>query len=246
MTGGRYVYAAVADVPERAPVTPLTGVDDRRVDLVEHAGVVIACSEIDAGQDWEADLDQLEGRLRAHQRVIDALFERGALLPVRFGTVFGSEDAMRQWVSQAQADLREALTAGEGLAEWSLTVSWDPDLAAAQLDPGPEAGSAPRAGTAYLVARAAEQREAERLHEEREQVAARLHAAAEAVTRSGERRPTSTADDQVLRASYVLPRTAVDDLAQAITSAMEAEGSLGLHADLSGPWPPSTFAEVAP
>ena len=85
---GLYVYAIVADGPDRIPV-PLVGLDGSPVELVRHGEVAAVVGTI--------ALDRPPGRradLMAHSTVLDSLDESGAVVPVQFGTVLPDRDAV--------------------------------------------------------------------------------------------------------------------------------------------------------
>jgi gas vesicle protein GvpL/GvpF len=84
---GFYVYGVVPVGEEARP--RLRGIDEAEVEFVEHASVAAAVTEI--------ALDRPPGRraeLVAHTRVVDALSALGPVLPVQFGSIIESADAI--------------------------------------------------------------------------------------------------------------------------------------------------------
>ena len=85
---GLYVYAIVADEPDRVPAD-LVGLDGSPVLLIRHERVAAAVGTV--------ALDRPPGRradLMAHSGVIDALDATGPVAPVQFGTVLPDPDAV--------------------------------------------------------------------------------------------------------------------------------------------------------
>jgi len=84
---GYYVYGVVPALEDARPV--LTGIDDAEVQFVEHADVAAAVAEI--------ALERPPGRraeLMAHSAVVEALSERGPVVPVQFGSVMEDVDSV--------------------------------------------------------------------------------------------------------------------------------------------------------
>jgi Gas vesicle synthesis protein GvpL/GvpF len=151
----------------------------------------------------------------AHERAVEALMERGAVLPMRFGTVLADEAAL----TAALADRREALAAGlsrvRGRVEVGLRVL--PDR------PARSAGS----GRAYLLERMDEHRAARELH-----AALAAHARESAVR-------TPAPPPALLAAAYLVERA---DAAAFHDRVHElAAGFPGVRAVCTGPWPPYSF-----
>ena len=232
---GVYAYAAV---PPGAQVPDAAGIDGAPVRHVTCGPVSVLVSDVDVDRPWETDLDHLEERLRAHQRVVDGAFALGPVVPMRFATVFPTDDDLQRSLEGRTRAIADALDGTADLAEWIVTVTWDPEGAEAEL---PEAvdGSSTSAGTTYLRARAAQQTTRDRLLAVREQLAEDLHRRLEAVARSGERlaAPRSGTEDVVLRSSYVVVRGGEEELAQAVAAQLDERSGFGLAAELSGPWP---------
>jgi Gas vesicle synthesis protein GvpL/GvpF len=85
---GLYVYAIVADEPDRIPGS-LVGLDGSPVELVRHEDVAAAVGII--------AIDRPPGRRRdlmSHSEVLDALDASGPVVPVQFGTVLPDRDAV--------------------------------------------------------------------------------------------------------------------------------------------------------
>jgi len=85
---GLYVYGIVEDRAGRVP-DGLAGVEDARVELLPHDGVAAVVGRI--------HVERPPGRradLMAHSRVVEALDDRGPVVPVQFGSVLADEDSV--------------------------------------------------------------------------------------------------------------------------------------------------------
>lgn len=79
------------------------GVDAARVRLLQHAGLTALLSDVST--------DQLAAarEVRAHWRVLDEASESCTILPVRFGTVMESEDAVRERLLEPNGERLQGL-----------------------------------------------------------------------------------------------------------------------------------------
>jgi hypothetical protein len=114
-----YVYG-VSPKSEYAPVA-VNGVEDAEVRTVEHAGLVALASRVESGTLAARDV-------RAHWRVLEQAFEQGTVLPVRFGTVMESEEAVRVRLLEPNADhLSGLLEQMAGLVQLNVKGGYDED-----------------------------------------------------------------------------------------------------------------------
>jgi hypothetical protein len=161
----------------------------------------------------------------AHERVVESIMERGAVLPLRFGTQLEREDELLAALAERREELLEALERVRGRAELGLR--------AFPKNTG-TGDSAPddRSGRAYLLGRAAAHRRAE-------QAVRELHAPLTEFARASlvRERPAPPA---ILVAAYLVDDRRVEEFRA------RAEELAARQADLqvvvTGPWPPYNFA----
>lgn len=125
---GWCVYGVVAARPGRVPAG-LTGIDDAPLDLVAHGDVAAVVGEM--------HLDRPPGRradLMAYSRVLDALADSGAVVPVRFGSVLPDPDSIVEAVlapdADLYADLLEQLT---GRRQFTVRAAYRDQVALAEI-----------------------------------------------------------------------------------------------------------------
>lgn len=112
-----YVYG----VTPKAHYSPVSthGVEDAEVQTVEHDGLLALASRLHGGKLAARDM-------RAHWRVLEQAFESATVLPVRFGTVMESEEAVRIRLLEANADqLSDLLEQMAGLVQLNLKGRYD-------------------------------------------------------------------------------------------------------------------------
>jgi Gas vesicle synthesis protein GvpL/GvpF len=106
-----YVYGVAGAA---ASIPPVDGVESWPVRTLGHAGLTALVSPIGKTELRAADV-------RAHWRVLEHAFEHGTILPVRFGTVMESEDAVRSRLLEPnEGRLAELLHAMTGLIQLNV------------------------------------------------------------------------------------------------------------------------------
>jgi len=128
LEGGYYVYAVVQPAPNRVPAG-LTGVHGGPVLLVGIETVAAAVGRI--------PLDRSPGRraeLMAHSKVVDALAECGAVVPIQFGSVMADEEGILEQLLVPNEEFFLALLDElAGRAQYNLKASYLEDVVLAEV-----------------------------------------------------------------------------------------------------------------
>jgi hypothetical protein len=210
-----YVYA----ITDPLDVDCASGLGDAPLELVEQGGIVGVFSTHDR-LEVKSEPDQLW----AHERVVDHLLERAAVLPLRFGTVLRDSEALRKVLDEDGAKFRLLLSRVRGCVELAVRVG---------LEPSP--AQAASGGSEYMRQRlAAREREAE--------AADRVLAPLRPLARATARRPAK-AGSATVSESYLVPRAAVEPFAAEL-KALQAQNP-GLSISCTGPWGPYSFVQGA-
>jgi hypothetical protein len=259
-----WVYAITDDL-KPGQLTGLTGVAGEPVRAVTEAGLSAVVGSVDArvfGDEARAsllsDLASIERLGRAHHQVIACVAAESPVLPLRLATVYPDDPTVRGLLAGGSAEFTVTLESLRGTEEWGVKVYLGPagqtpdgtaaDAVTAPQDavPGPDAGPFMGADGPTLPggspAKAAP---------DRNDVAAcaevidrALSGIAVAARREPAADPRYDGPEQwlVLNAAYLLN----SDRAGEFTAIAQALGRVheGLRADLTGPWPPYSFAEL--
>jgi Gas vesicle synthesis protein GvpL/GvpF len=161
-----------------------------------------------------------------HERVVEALMDRGPVLPMRFGTVLDDDEALAAMLRARRDELAAALQRVRGRVELGLRVVAD--------RPAREAGA--QNGRAYVLARLDEYRRAER-------AARDVHEPLAALACESRVRPRTPAPT-LLATSYLVERGDVRTFRARVEEA--AAACPGVHVVCTGPWPPYSFTEPEP
>lgn len=160
-----------------------------------------------------------------YEQVVEALMEDRDLLPLRFGTRLADEDAVARALDERHQDLALALEGVRGAVELSVRV-----VGGASSPPGDAVGT----GVDYLRTKkqsaAAQESVLRKLHEP---LLGRL-------ARATAQKPPGT-EHELMRAAYLVDRSAVESFVQAVARLQDANPELRLLC--TGPWPPYSFAE---
>jgi hypothetical protein len=194
-------------------------------------------------------------RALRHEEVIMAVMRTSPVLPVRFGTIFSSREALAIPLKEHGDMISRFLGETAGMSEWMLKGYLDRQQAQSSAlavrleeETGQLAGLTP--GKRYLL----EQKIKGTVNKE---VASWLRTTAEEVTRSireaswGYREARLvgkdlTGEDQemFLHGALLIPNEDAEVLGQMTDDWSEFHGPRGLSFALSGPWPPYHFAPV--
>jgi Gas vesicle synthesis protein GvpL/GvpF len=227
-----------------------TPVVEPHVERIQVNSLQAVCSSLGIQAD-HADAEWLAAAAQRHHAIIQQLFERGPVLPVRFGTLIEA-DAIRSFVQRETASIEAEINRLEGLEEWGAKLIADPAHIVRLAEQSSEAVrqvdadlAASTPGKAYLlrrrrealVADAAERQTCtivDEIHRKLDDIA--VEAAALPVPAAAE-----AAQDVLANLAFLVPAAGSDRFAAA---ADEAAKQTGISIELSGPWPPYSFARL--
>ncbi|WP_433567403.1 GvpL/GvpF family gas vesicle protein [Nocardia sp. CA-151230] len=196
------------------------------------------------------DLDWLEATARAHDAVVSAMVRRGPAVPLRLATVFHDDNRVRELLDERHADFDAALELVSGRTEWGVRAYGDrAALTAAVAEArSAEEVSTIKPGTAYLARRRAQLSAQESVETDAAQRAEQIHARLIHHAAAGRRQPltdpavSGRRDWMVLNGTYLVDDDRTDDFTTAVAT-LGAEIP-GIRLELTGPWPPYSFAGV--
>jgi hypothetical protein len=256
---GLYVYCFARS--GMVPAIRVAGIDGGgEVTAREVKGVVAVCSQVPldefAGQSAETNMNDLAWvvpRVCRHEQVIEEVMDHSPVLPVRFGAVFSSNEALAEFLEGKCEEICRFLDSVSDKEEWCVKGFLDPDRTSERLlasDPVlseqcKQMSTSP--GTRYFQQkrlRAAAEGQAKRwsqavaqqVQEELKNLAVELCPL--------ELRPPGVSGrdaDMVLNCALLLLRRRVADFRSEVENIRTKYAEEGLMVDLSGPWPPYNF-----
>ncbi|NIH83611.1 GvpL/GvpF family gas vesicle protein [Amycolatopsis granulosa] len=227
------------------------GVAGEPVRTVEASGLVAVVGDVPLDTFGEQalhrnleDLDWLGAVARAHDAVIGAVARTGPVVPIRLATVYHDDDGVRGVLEERAEEFGRTLDRVAGRTEWGVKAFVDVPPPVPRTE---EAPSRRGAGAAYLARRRAErdtQAEAERLAVEQ---AGKVHFRLTGLATAARTHPPQSKElsghggQMVLNAAYLVD----DDRSRSFAEAVAAcdQDSPAVRVQLTGPWPPYSFAD---
>ncbi len=247
---GTYVYGVIPKGV--APAASLPGIDDespvRVADYPQMAALVSDVSLDAFESDAAAETGWIIPRALRHERVVDALARLGPILPVRFGAVFATREALDSWMVSNERAVRLFLDSVRDKEEWTLKVNLELKralecLVAVNLAWAEKvAGMSRSPGTRYF-----QEKTLRVLAQQHMQIQARA-AVDRLRTNLSEladerllalRKPEQCGIEPVMHAAYLVPRDSVAGFLGLVRQAADDAPCLTLLP--AGPWPPSHF-----
>ncbi|HWG61654.1 MAG TPA: GvpL/GvpF family gas vesicle protein [Streptosporangiaceae bacterium] len=225
-----WVYA-ITDRLDEDQITGLTGVGGEPVRGITEAGLTAVVGSV-AARDFGEDaltslltgLASIERVGRAHHQVIACVAAAGPVLPLRLAALYSDDATVRALLAQRRGEFAEMLATFRNTEEWGLKI---------YVEPGAEAS--------------ADDEETAHAWEEVDACADMIDRTLNGIAITGRRNPSpdpqfsGSGSWMVLNGSYLLASDRVAEFA-AVAQAL-ARTQTGVHADLTGPWPPYSFVD---
>jgi hypothetical protein len=196
-------------------------------------------------------------KVLAHQRVLQTALASGAVLPLKFCTIFTSEACLEEALVAQYDDFLRDLARLEGKSEWGVKVFCDGARLTARAGEASEmvreleeqaAGKAQ--GAAYFVRKKLEQvraAEAERISDACAVASHdRLARVAEDAALNGlhDRALTGREEQMILNGAYLVAEESLPAFERELEDVAEEWGGLGFLYELTGRWPAYNFVTV--
>ena len=250
---GIWLYAITSADSAGSVPDGLSGVAGEQIRLVATAGLAAVVGTVPLSEFGEEplrrqleDLDWLAAKARAHDAVISVIARSGAVVPVTMATVYLDDERVKTLLAARRAEFLAALARVTGRDELGVKAYADPSMLVARPEPSQPRGGESRSGTAYLMKRKRELSSQESAYRLAAAEAERLHAALLEHAVDGKRKPASdpslSGRDNwtVLNGTYLVEKAGEDDFRKAVAALQET--TAGIELEITGPWPPYSFA----
>ncbi len=260
-TKGYYVYGIVP-AGDRSPPRGVFGVDAKfPVTVLEHDGIAAITSEVSLDEFGEdsltsnvSDLAWLEAKVRRHEGVLARFMGARALVPMRFCTIYRSEEHIRELLGRERASFAAALHHLSGKREWGVKSFVDTAVLGRWVEANDERArrlreemGAKSAGGGYFARKRLE----DLVRREREAAGASCardsHALLSAASHEARANPlqrkdlSGHADEMLLNGAYLVERER-EAYFHGLRDELESRyRALGVTFELTGPWPPYNF-----
>lgn len=227
---------------------PSRGIDRSPITGLEMGDLTIVAGHLDADRYGESawaehgqDPQWLEPVAREHHAVLQALIERGDVVPLRLPGIYADDESLLASVAEVRLALETAMNEVRGHAEWSVHLFQGE---ASRQEDEPPATS----GRDYLERRKRQVERRDEARNRRDSLAGEAYEAlSNRATRSRLNSPQDPAlsgreEPMLLNSAHLVPRGeegAFFAVAEETDAYISAEGNLFL--EVSGPWPPYSF-----
>lgn len=250
---GWYVYGVVP-AAEASPAlfADVAGVSGSPVRLVDGGALAAIASEVPLAEFGEEaittklrDPEWLEGRVRAHDAVLEAALGLVPVVPFRFGAIYRGENHVRELLSDDEK-FAEALERVRGRLEFGVKAFlMTPD---AEAPPAANEGSS-TAGRRYLEAKQQARRLAEEQDAQKARWADASHQRLAAVSEAATANPPQPREisgrnaEMFLNGAYLVAAERDAEFRGVLTELGDEFGANGVAYELTGPWPAYNFVE---
>jgi hypothetical protein len=260
---GFYVYCvgyAVALAPIFDADVPGAIEDERGLELIEAGGLAAVVSRVplsDYGEDALAsrltDAAWTAARAIRHERVVEHVARRAAVVPLRFGTIYLRRESVEGMLDDRGAQLRAGLARLDGREEWGLNVyverarlREEVTRVSARLRELGEHAESSTPGQAYLLRKKIDTMRDEEARAETKRIAFEIEealaAACDGASRLRVLKDEAAAHGELAaRLAFLVARERFDEFREAAERLAEEHAPLGFSFELTGPWPAYNF-----
>ncbi len=239
-----YVYGVVPADVDPASFAAAEGVGAEAVELVSAGPLAAIVGRVPLDEFGEEPLrrnlerrDWLEDTASAHDRVLAGALGVTPLVPLRFGTVYRSEDGVRGMLDNRAAELTDAIERLRGRVELGVK--------AFLVEPEHGEGAPPSSGREYLLRKQEARATARSAQTDALESLRALHGHLESLADDARVNPpqpselTGRGEAMLLNGAYLVAVERQLEFADAV----DEHGNDRLELVLTGPWPPYNFVE---
>lgn len=230
----------------------LSGVAGVPLHAVDAYGLVAVVSAVDPAAFGEdalrrnlGDLDWVASTATIHDSVVRAVARHAPTIPLRLGTVCAGNDQVRALLQRHREEFDTGLEVVTDRTEWGVKAYVDSPAPHSPGDTADSPSPTPESGTAYLHRRRAQLSERERAGQAAVQQSEAAHAALAAIATAVRAYPVRDRASvhggrEILNAAYLVDDSRSEEFRQTVADQDLACNAIRL--ELTGPWPPYSFA----
>ncbi len=246
---GLYAFAIIPARPvDLAGVPGIDGVQPLRIVQHGELGLVVSHMRMDLMDDVrEDDLSEtstLAMLARRHDEVVRNVFDHGPVLPLRFGTVVADEDGAHRLLEQHAAAARQRLAHLDTHREWGVRLTREAPGPDADTTEDEQAERAQMSGTSYLAARREALQRGQRAEQETAALVQQVEEALSEYAVDLAHRGGGPGSGALADLAYLVPQPRQEAFLDAVERLGREVADERLLLDLTGPWPPYSFATL--
>ena len=241
---GRYVYGIIsAKDPVMFGKIGIGGMGEM-VYTVTHGDIAAVVSKTSV-----FIFDPTRENALAHEHVIETVMKQYTVIPMSFGTIFRTDDDIREVLKSIYPSLKDVLKQMEGKVEFGLKVTWDRDQVIEELKRDHEeihrfhqeitrkhlqSTYLARMQLGRMIEKAMSERSAQYVREIYEELR-------DACVASRDNKPIG--DKMILNAAFLIRRNREQEFDAAVNRVARKFGTR-LNFKYTGPWPPYNFVNI--
>lgn len=212
--------------------------------------------EVDRLRERVQDIEWLEARAVAHQRVLVQLMQYYTVVPLKFCTIYVGEERLRQAITEYGDTFRAALDRIEDCLEWGVKLFYDRSALTTwaqqevpKLRDLANTFNAASEGVRYMLSKRLQRATHEVVDDLMYNDAQAIHQTLAALVRASDRhKPPATQSNtanepMVLNGAYLVAEAEYAAFTAAVEQVCTTYGPRGLRLELTGPWPAYSFVE---
>ncbi len=259
-----YAYAVVRPKPGAPSLREIAGIEPEHLVYAFGAGdlqvmvsaVPLADYAVEPLRERVQDLEWLQSRALAHQRVLVTLLDYYTLLPLKFCTIYLGREGLTTLLEANQAGFGAALERLEGAQEWgmkllltrSTLIAWVEQHVPDLLKLGEGVARAGE-GARYMLRKRLERASLTAAENQVQQDVQSVYEQLRLYARMGQCHPLPPpaegghGEELVLNSAYLVAESELPAFINRLEQLRVDYGERGLRMELTGPWPPYSFAE---
>lgn len=235
--------------------------DEEQVYTVSHKDLIAVVCEVPREEFNEARIqelaenrDWLGEKAERHQKVISAFAERYPVIPMRFCTLYPSQNQLKIFIEENYHTLKDLLNKIRHKTEWGVKLYLDEERFKNFLQEKDEGInklideiSLNLAGKGYLPKKKLANRIEKKVFDFAEEVHRRLcrFSASALWNKPLPREVTGKTEQMILNGVYLLETIREEEFFQTVQGLKETEGAKGFIFEISGPWPCYNFCQIS-
>ncbi|MBM3242141.1 hypothetical protein FJZ31_38205 [Candidatus Poribacteria bacterium] len=197
------------------------------------------------------DLSWFEAKSRYHELVIRSVMTKNTVIPMKFCTLYTSEESIIRFLEEHKNELRESLDYFAGKSEWGVKLYGDVDRLAEEKSrqQSNEEIKSKSPGVAYFAKRkrdmVMEKELRQLMHDMSQETYDRLAKCAVESRQNEVLNPKATGKEEpmILNAAYLIKPSELEAFNNELAKIQEEQHPFGYELVVSGPWPPYNFVK---
>jgi len=203
------------------------------------------------------DRKWLEDKIMKHNQVISEASRKWTAIPMKFGTVFESEESLQKVLKEKEGQFKNLLKQLAGKEEWGVKVFCETDKLKAHIGRVSQsikdidaAMKNKTEGAAYFLKRKREEMLVEESDKKVNEYVISIHeklvelAVRSCLNKLQPRELAKKEADMILNGAYLVLKEKLKDFKSKVFELQKTYEGSGLQLAMSGPWPPYSFVDL--